>query len=165
MSRASGKLSNLLNGGAEDHCCSCLLSDRNTWQLVEVKQTTCHSNEGGGATVERASWEMQFCGPRAPEHISPGYLLEMKTCISYMYYFLLCGSLFLGIQSFYVNCVSAISMLSGFGMFSQESFVACPALLAEQINPANRSLCPWLDLDCETACVATRADPRCTGRK
>lgn len=58
MSRASGKLSNLLNGGAEDRRCSCLLSDRYTWQLVEVKQTTCHSSEGGGAAVERAPWEM-----------------------------------------------------------------------------------------------------------
>lgn len=47
MSRASGKLSNLLNGGAEDRRCSCLLFGRNTWQLVEVKQTTCHSNERG----------------------------------------------------------------------------------------------------------------------
>lgn len=58
MSRASGKLSNLLNGGAKDRRCSCLLSDRNTWQLVEVKQTTCHSSEGGGAAVVQAPWEM-----------------------------------------------------------------------------------------------------------
>lgn len=52
LSRASGNLSNLLRGGAEERCCSCLLSDRNTWQLVEAKQTTCHSNGVGGSAAE-----------------------------------------------------------------------------------------------------------------
>lgn len=52
LSRASGNLSNLLRGGAEERRSSCLLSDWNTWQLVEVKQTTCHSNGGGGSAAE-----------------------------------------------------------------------------------------------------------------
>lgn len=52
LSRASGKLSKLLNGRAEDRCSPCLLYDWNTWQLVGLKQTTCHSNEGGGSAVE-----------------------------------------------------------------------------------------------------------------